>query len=105
LGSATRDTGFRFAVRLTPKSGADRIEGWAAGPDGKPYLKARVSAPPEDGKANAALLRLLAEALGIAKMKLRIVSGTGARIKLIAVEGDPARLASLGKRAALGKVQ
>jgi uncharacterized protein YggU (UPF0235/DUF167 family) len=97
VSSAVRGTGFRFAVRLTPKGGADRIEGWAAGQDGKPYLKARVSALPEDGKANAALLRLLADALGIAKTKLRIVSGTGARTKLIAVEGDPGRLAALGK--------
>jgi uncharacterized protein YggU (UPF0235/DUF167 family) len=104
VSSAARGTGFRFAVRLTPKSGADRIEGWAAGADGKPYLKARVSAPPEDGKANAALLKLLAGTLGIAKTKLRIVSGTGARIKLIAVEGDPARLTALGKLASLDKL-
>lgn len=95
----------RFAVRLTPKGGSDRIEGWAEGPDGKPYLKARVSAPPEDGKANAALLRLLAKALGVGKTKLRIVSGTGSRIKWIAVEADPARLASLGRTAALGKTK
>lgn len=87
-----------FAVRLTPKGGRDCLEGWMEGPDGKPYLKARVSAPPEDGKANEALLRLLAEALNIAKSKLQIVSGPASRMKIIEVEGDPSCLAALGRR-------
>jgi uncharacterized protein YggU (UPF0235/DUF167 family) len=88
----------RFAVRLTPKGGRDCLEGWMEGPDGKPYLKARVSAPPEDSKANEALLRLLAGALKIAKSKLQIVSGPASRIKIIEVEGDPSCLAALGRR-------
>jgi uncharacterized protein (TIGR00251 family) len=75
-----------FPVRLTPKGGRDAIEGWTEGPDGKRYLKARVSAPPEDGKANDALLRLIAKALDVAKTKVRIVSGGASRMKIIEAE-------------------
>jgi uncharacterized protein (TIGR00251 family) len=77
-----------FPVRLTPKGGRDAIEGWIQGPDGKRYLKARVSAPPEDGKANDALIRLIAKALGVGKTKVRIVSGAASRMKLIEAETE-----------------
>jgi uncharacterized protein (TIGR00251 family) len=98
VAGALRDTGFRFAVRLTPKGGRDRLDGWVQGADGKRYLKARVSAPPEDGKANEALLRLLAKALGVGTTKVRIVSGTASRLKMIEAEADPSRLALLDEQ-------
>ena len=47
----------------------------------------RVAAPPEDGKANAEVVRLLAEVLGIARGDLRVVSGASARGKLVEVDG------------------
>ena len=75
-------------MRLTPKGGCDAIEGWTAGPDRKRYLKARVSAPPEDGKANEALVRLIAKALGVGKTKVRIVSGGASRMKTIEAETE-----------------
>ncbi len=77
-----------FSVRLTPKGGRDAIEGWKDAPDGKRYLKARVSAPPEDGKANEALVRLIAKALGVGKTKVRIVSGVASRMKTIEAETE-----------------
>ena len=88
----------RFHVRLTPKGGRDAIDGW----DGSgAYLKARVRAAPEDGKANAALIALLAKELGVAKSALAIVSGQKARLKTIALAGDTtaltARLNGLGE--------
>ncbi len=92
--------GVRIAVRLTPKGGRDRIDGWAVGNDGKPYLKARVAVPPEDGKANAALIALLAKTLRIAKSHIAIAAGETARLKHIDVEGAPdyllAQLEALG---------
>lgn len=97
MAGAARETGCRFAVRLTPKGGRDAIEGWTQAADGKRYLKARVSAPPEDGKANEALVRLIAGALDIGKSKVRIVSGATSRMKTIEAETDLARLANLGK--------
>jgi len=78
----------RFSVRLTPKGGRDAIEGWIQGPDGKRYLKARVSAPPFDDQANEALVRLIAKALGVGKTKVRIVSGAASRMKLIEAETE-----------------
>ena len=78
----------RFSVKLTPRGGRDAIEGWQSGDGGNRVLKARVAAPPEHGKANAALLALIAEALDIGKSKVRIVAGLGSRLKIIEVEGD-----------------
>ena len=72
----------RFAVRLTPRGGADRIEGVGDG-----VLRARVSAPAVEGAANEALLRLLARELGVAHGAVRLVSGATTRRKLVVVTG------------------
>jgi hypothetical protein len=83
-----------FRVRLTPKGGRDAIDGWSAGADGSEYLKVRVASPPEDGKANAALIALLAEALDVAKSTLRIANGQSARLKTIEISGATALVAA-----------
>lgn len=77
----------RIAVRLTPRGGRDRIDGWDRDGEGRPYLKARVSAPPEDGKANAALVVLLAKALVVPKSAVTIASGQTARLKQVEIDG------------------
>ena len=69
----------RLTVRLTPRGGRDRIEGWAVDADGRAHLKVRVAAPPVDGAANDALVRLIAKALGRPASAVRIVSGDTAR--------------------------
>ena len=74
-------------MRLTPSGGADRIDGCATDDAGRTYLKARVRAAPEDGKANAALEALLAKALGVAKSKVRVTRGAMARLKTVEIEG------------------
>lgn len=83
-----------FAVRLTPKGGRDAVEGWAAASDGSEHLKVRVRAVPENGKANTALLALLADRLDVPKSALRLVSGATARLKRIEIAGDPVTLAA-----------
>lgn len=83
----------RFRVRLTPKGGRDAIEGWWTGSAGQTALKARVAAPPEDGKANTALIGLLARTLEVRKSGVRIASGASSRLKTIEVEGDESLLA------------
>jgi uncharacterized protein YggU (UPF0235/DUF167 family) len=78
-------------VRLTPKGGRDAIGGWS-GSGSDAFLKSRVRAAPEDGNANAALIALLAEELGIARSALAITGGHKARLKTIEVAGDTAAL-------------
>lgn len=86
----------RLAVRLTPRGGRDRVEGWASDADGRAYLKARVSAPPVEGEANAALTVLLAKTFGVSRSAVRIAGGETARLKQIDIEGlDEAALAAV----------
>jgi uncharacterized protein (TIGR00251 family) len=80
-----------FNVRVTPRGGRDAIERWERGADGREYLKVRVATPPEDGKANARLVALLAEALEQPKSAIEIVAGATARLKTISVPA-PARM-------------
>ena len=77
----------RLVVRLTPRGGRDSVEGWARDAAGRLYLKARVSAPPLEGAANAALEKLIAKALKRPSRAVRIVSGDQARIKQLEIEG------------------
>ena len=77
----------RLAVRLTPRGGRDAIEGFGEDEAGRPLLKARVAAPPVDGEANTALVRLIAKALGVSCSAVRIASGGTARVKVLEIEG------------------
>lgn len=74
-------------MRLTPRGGRDAIDGWGEDEAGRAVLKARVSAAPTDGQANAALLKLLAKALGVPRSALTLAAGDTARVKTILVEG------------------
>src|SRR5438477_13036306 len=76
LDAEARLTGTRISVRLTPRGGRDAIDGW----DGD-VLRARVSAPAAEGRANAALVRLLARALGLAPSSVQVISGRQSRGK------------------------
>ncbi len=84
-----RDDGLSFRVRLTPKGGRDAVEGWSAGADGAEHLKARVASPPQDGRANAALIALLAKTLAVPKSKIAIVAGEASRLKTIQLAAPP----------------
>ncbi len=88
---------------MTPKGGRDRLEGWTTGADGIRYLKARVAAPPDAGKANASLLSLLARDLRVPKSAVAVASGQTSRLKTIAVEGDATGL--VAKLQALGEAK
>lgn len=84
--------GGRLAVRLTPRARGRRIEGMVCDADGRPCLKVAVDAAPVDGKANAALIALVASLLGVAKSAVTLAAGAGGRRKLLMVEGDLATL-------------
>jgi hypothetical protein len=87
-------SGARLAVRVTPKGGADRIEGVGQDAGGASHLKVRVRAAPEDGAANAAVEALLAKRLGAPRGNVRVAKGAAARLKIVDIEGmDAATLA------------
>jgi uncharacterized protein len=67
--------GLKLAVRLTPRAKADRVLGVAATAEGKRVVRASVTAPPEDGRANEALLQLLARVWQLSRRDLAIVAG------------------------------
>ena len=83
----------RLTVRLTPNGGRDALDGIEADSAGEAHLKARVTAVPEKGKANKALILLIAGSLGIPKSSVSLVSGDTARKKILRIEGDPEDLA------------
>jgi uncharacterized protein YggU (UPF0235/DUF167 family) len=104
-GRAWRATagGVLLDVRLTPKGGRDAIEGIAALADGRTVVKARVRAAPENDKANAALVTLVARALAVAPSEVALVAGARARIKRLAIAGDgPVLIATLERIAGAG---
>ncbi|MBS0244275.1 MAG: DUF167 domain-containing protein [Proteobacteria bacterium] len=84
--------GLLIRIRLTPKAQTDLVVGLEATADG-PALKARVRAVPEDGAANAAAERLLADWLGVAKSNVKLASGGKSRVKTLHVSGDGTALA------------
>ena len=75
-------------IRLTPKAARSRIEGVGAGADGAAVLKVAVTAPPERGKANAAMITLLAKAWRLPKTSMAVTAGATARRKTLLVKGD-----------------
>lgn len=72
----------RISVRVTPGASRDEVKIV----DGAVHL--RVTAPPTDGAANEAVLRLLAAALGCPQRDLRLLRGAASRIKFIAIASD-----------------
>jgi uncharacterized protein len=93
-GEPWRETadGVVVACRLTPRGGRDSIDGVAELGDGTAVLAARVRSAAEGGEANAALCALLADRLGAAASRARVVAGAKSRVKLVAVSGDSAKL-------------
>jgi len=77
----------RIRVRLTPRGGVDRIDGVVDG-----VLRVRVAAPPVDGAANDALVRLLARELRVARNRIELASGAGARVKGLTLVDVDARV-------------
>jgi len=71
-----------LSVHVVPGAARNEIIGVEGG-----TLKVRVAAPPVKGKANQALVKLLAKTLGLRKSQVEIVSGHRARRKMVKVEG------------------
>lgn len=84
----------RFAVRVIPKAGTDEVAGLRAG-----ELVVRVTAAPDAGKANAAVLRVVARFLDVAPTSVTIVRGQASRHKVLSVDAlDDSDIASALER-------
>jgi len=88
-----RSGGLDLFVRLTPKSARDALEGVETLADGHCVIKARVRAVPEDGKANAALIGLVAKALKTPASRISVAAGATSRAKTLHIDGDAGALA------------
>ena len=81
--------GARVALKVTPRAASSRVQGVEVDGAGQARLAVRVNAPPAAGKANAALIRLLARRWQMPQRDLEVVSGAGARRKVLQVHGPP----------------
>lgn len=75
-------------VRLQPGASKDELAGWDIAADGHRFLRAYVRAVPEKGKANAALVKLMAQTFGLAKSQIDIEGGSKSRLKTVRMSGD-----------------
>jgi uncharacterized protein (TIGR00251 family) len=84
--------GVVLSVRLQPAAAANRIDGIEELADGRRRLRARVTAAAEKGKANKAMIALLAKTLKLPPSTFSVVSGRSSRDKEVAIAGDGAAL-------------
>ncbi len=87
----------RVRLKVAPKAKRNQFGGLLDEPDGGPLgqgraLKISVTAAPEDGKANAAVIALLAQEWGVAKSAISVVSGATDRRKLVEIRGPSQEL-------------
>ncbi len=85
----------RLQIKVVPKASKDRVGGWLGD-----RLKVTVTAPPEKGKANRAVVEVLAAALGVPRARVRVAAGETTPFKTVEVDGiDPeTALARLNRR-------
>jgi hypothetical protein len=84
--------GLSLSLRVQPGAKRDEIVGLVAEAGGARALKIKVAAPADGGRANAAVLALLARALQLPKGSLSLIRGEHDRRKVVALAGDPAEL-------------
>ena len=77
----------RLLLKVVPKASRDRVVGWVGD-----RLKVQVTAAPERGKANEAVIEVLAAALGVPRSKVRILAGETSPLKTVEVDGDESLL-------------
>ncbi|MBK0398071.1 DUF167 domain-containing protein [Limibaculum sp. M0105] len=86
--------GLRVRLRVTPKARRARIEGLARDAEGHALLVVKVTAPPADGAANAAVIAMVAKSLGVPKSAVTIEAGATSRLKTLGIDGPPEDLAA-----------
>lgn len=75
-------------LRVTPRAAKNAVDGWRADAVGDPRLLVRVTAPADKGRANKAVIRLIAKSMGVAPGRIRIIRGETDRNKVLAFDGE-----------------
>ena len=75
-------TGITFNVRATPRARQNKVAGKVGD-----AVKVYVTAPPEDGRANEAVIETLADFLGVKRRQVEIITGESNRNKVVRVTG------------------
>lgn len=91
------EQGIVLVVRVSPNASREGVGGIWRGADAgnravEAALQVKVRAQPQDGMANKAVIAVLAQALGVARSTLSIISGPKDRLKQVLLEGEPAQL-------------
>ena len=76
----------KLTVHLTPKASHNKIDGWAKDAEDQKVLRVKVTAVPEDGKANEALIKLLSKALHVSKSSISLIRGETSRVKMLEID-------------------
>ena len=72
----------KLPVKVVPGSSRNAIDGWLG-----EALKVRVTAPAKRGRANAAVEKLVADALGVPRRQARVVTGAASARKIVEIDG------------------
>ncbi len=90
--------GIALSVRLTPKASANELIGLRDSSDGSHVLAIKVTAVPDKGKANKALIKLISKSLRVPAGKVELLWGHSSRNKEVLVRGEPnAIMAAINK--------
>ena len=84
--------GVRVAIRLSPRAKTDRLLAVVAVAEGRHAIRGLVTAPPQDGRANEALLQLLSRAWRLPRASLAVIAGAATRNKIVSTAGDSRQL-------------
>ena len=89
--------GLVITARVSPKASRNAVQGVMPTPDGQ-ALKIAVTAPPDKGKANAAVALLLSKVFGVSKTSIVVVTGDTDRRKILRISGDPTALIAIAQQ-------
>lgn len=100
-----RPDGIDLSVRVRPNARREGFSGIVEGPDHAVHLAVHVRAVPEKGKANDALIALVAKVLDMPCSAVTLGAGASSRLKTVRIAGDPSRLAEIVEALAAQTVQ
>lgn len=75
----------KITIKLTPSGKKNEIKGWETNDAGERYLRVQITAAPEKGKANEALIKLLAKHYDTPKSAITLIRGETSRVKTLEI--------------------